>query len=146
MDTQVVAELMRMMEQSNLTVLEVEQNGLRVYLENGSGTGTVAAPSVHQEPRPMPIADVIPVVEIIENDSAELPDGKTIASPMVGVYHELKNKIKAGTKLKKGDPICVIEAMKVMNEILMEEDGEVSFVAVTEGEMVEYGQTLFLYR
>lgn len=155
MNLQIVGELIKMMENSSLTGMEVEQGGLRVRLENGQNTMMPAAPrvlpsdetlpsSAPSQETPAPAAT--PEPESVQSDDASTPVGShEIVSPMVGTYHELKDKIKAGSKLKKGDPVCVIEAMKVMNEILMEEDGEITWVAANEGDMVEYGQMLFMF-
>ena len=73
--------------------------------------------------------------------------GKEITSPLVGVFHSLSEgkAVKIGDKLKKGDIVCMVEAMKLMNEITMPEDGEITWVACEEGGSVEYGQLLYNY-
>lgn len=74
-------------------------------------------------------------------------NAKDILSPLVGTYHELEGsrKVSIGSRLKKGDALCNIEAMKLMNEIVMPEDGEIVWMACTEGDTVEYEQLLFRY-
>ena len=75
-------------------------------------------------------------------------EGKDILSPLVGTYHELEGtkKVSIGSKLKKGAPLCNVEAMKLMNEIVMPEDGEIVWIACSEGDTVEYEQLLFRYK
>ena len=75
-------------------------------------------------------------------------DGKTISAPIVGVFYAAPSPtadpyVSVGKKVKKGDVVCIIEAMKCMNEIQAEEDGEITAVLATNGELVEYGQPLF---
>ena len=65
----------------------------------------------------------------------------------MGIVRELPGdkKVVAGTQLKEGDVLCNIEAMKLMNEVTMPEDGTITYVAVSEGDSVEFGQILFQY-
>lgn len=74
-------------------------------------------------------------------------NAKDILSPLVGTYHDLEGSKKAaiGNRLKKGDPLCHVEAMKLMNEITMPEDGTIVWMACAEGDTVEYEQLLFRY-
>ena len=86
-----------------------------------------------------------------EDKTAVIPGGhdnaKDILSPLVGTYHELEGskKVAIGSKLKKGEALCNIEAMKLMNEITMPEDGTIVWMACAEGDTVEYEQLLFRY-
>ena len=71
-----------------------------------------------------------------------------IKSPMVGVFYsapspESEPFVTRGTKVKKGDTLCIIEAMKLMNEVVAERDGEIVEVLPKSGELVEFGQVLF---
>ncbi len=74
-------------------------------------------------------------------------NAKDIVSPLVGTYHDLEGvrKVSIGSKLKKGEALCNIEAMKLMNEITMPEDGTIVWMACAEGDTVEYEQLLFRY-
>ncbi len=74
--------------------------------------------------------------------------GKAINAPIVGVFYAAPSPdsepyVSVGKRVKKGDVVCIIEAMKCMNEIQAEEDGEITAVLATNGELVEYGQPLF---
>ena len=86
----------------------------------------------------------------IPGDLADLPAdaGKAINAPIVGVFYAAPSPdsepyVSVGKRVKKGDVVCIIEAMKCMNEIQAEEDGEITAVLATNGELVEYGQPLF---
>ena len=86
----------------------------------------------------------IPKVEKKEEKTA----GKIITSPMVGTFYMKPSPnadpyVKIGQKVKKGDVLCIIEAMKLMNEIEAEFDGEIKEILVKDGESVEYGKPLF---
>ena len=86
----------------------------------------------------------IPKVEKKEEKTA----GKIITSPMVGTFYMKPSPnsdpyVKVGQKVKKGDVLCIIEAMKLMNEIEAEFDGEIKEILVKDGESVEYGKPLF---
>ena len=79
---------------------------------------------------------------------APVAEGKTINSPIVGVFYAAPSPdsnpyVSVGQKISKGDTICIVEAMKCMNEIQSELDGEVTEVLVKDGDLVEYGQPLF---
>ena len=165
MNIEAVAKLMELMQASTLRVLEVEQEGLRVHMENQSSAPlSPAAPIPAAAPVSAPAA--VPAVapasaqtpsEPAAQASEPAADGqpseafisanKQIRSEMVGIYHDLKDKkARIGDTFKKGESICIIEAMKIMNEIVAEEDGEILWCAVNEGDGVEYGQLLFVYK
>ncbi len=83
--------------------------------------------------------------------AAEKVDGTPVKAPMVGVFYaapapEEKPYVQVGDKVKKGDTLCIIEAMKLMNEISADQDGEIAQICVEDGELVEYGQTLFMLK
>ena len=85
--------------------------------------------------------------EIVETETQE-DNCKIVKSPMVGTFYLKPDPnsnpyVEIGKKVKKGDILCIIEAMKLMNEIECEFDGEISEILVKDGEMVEYGKPLF---
>ena len=78
-----------------------------------------------------------------------VPAGKPVTSPMVGTFYrspspEAKPFVQVGDTVKKGDTLCIIEAMKLLNEIEAEEDGVIKEVLVENGQPVEFGQPLFI--
>ena len=83
-----------------------------------------------------------------EDKGTDFNDLQEIKSPMVGVFYEAPAEgaapfVKVGDKVKKGDVLCIVEAMKLMNEIVSDCDGEILDICVKNGDVVEYGQTLF---
>ena len=134
-----IKELIALLEGSSLSVLEVKDDDKKVRLEKAQTTAAApAAVTVNAAPvqaAPAPAAEVE-------------DDGKTISAPIVGVFYaapspESEPYVHVGQKVKKGDVVCIIEAMKCMNEIQAEEDGEIAAVLATNGELVEYNQPLF---
>ena len=102
-----------------------------------------------------PILKKDEVIEVIndknnidKNVAEQIPDGKIVKSPMVGTFYskpspESNSYVTIGKKVKKGDILCIIEAMKLMNEIESEFDGEIVEIYVEDGKPVEYGKPLF---
>ncbi len=137
-----IKELMALLEGSSLAVLEVKEGDSKVRLEkpgnitvNNTGVAPVAAPVV-----------AAPAVPAAAPAAAET--GKTINAPIVGVFYaasapDAEPYVSVGKRVRKGDVVCIIEAMKCMNEIQAEEDGEITAVLANNGELVEYGQPLF---
>ncbi len=130
-----IKELMALLENSSLSALEVQQDDVKVRLEKPAVT--VAAPVAVPAPAPAPVAVPAPA-----------DAGKAINAPIVGVFYAAPSPdsepyVSVGKRVKKGDVVCIIEAMKCMNEIQAEEDGEITAVLATNGELVEYGQPLF---
>lgn len=87
-------------------------------------------------------------ITIIPEDKVEIKEGNMIISPMVGVFYSSASPDKPafkniGDKVKKGDVVCIIEAMKIMNEITSKFDGEIAEIFVSNEDMVEYNQPLF---
>ena len=134
-NTEQIKELIKVLEDSSLSVLEiVEKDGSKIRLKK--------AQPAHQ------IVNTIPVANGVASPAPVADNSKTIDAPIVGVFYAASAPGKApyvstGKKVKKGDVVCIIEAMKCMNEIQAEEDGEIVEVLVKDGELVEYGQPLF---
>lgn len=156
LNIKLIAELVRLAESSTLSVLEVEQDGMRVRMEkpayraedelNYSESADLSAPA----PASAPAKKAAPAPATAASSPAS-PSGapvgqKELRSPLVGTFHMMPNgAVEVGKKLKKGQAACVIEAMKLMNDVAMPEDGEIGWFALKEGDMVEYGQLLLTY-
>lgn len=129
METEQIDKLADLMERHGLT---------RVRLEEGDGS------AVELECQPAPAAAQPP--------APDPDDGTTaVTAPMVGVFYAAPSPgaepfVRAGSKVHKGDTLCVIEAMKLMNEVTAERDGEVAEVCATDGELVEFGRCLMRIR
>lgn len=154
MDLDAILKLMQAAENTTFDKLEIsdadfdlklERRNYRFALEREGGPMVLAAP-------PGPGRGDVRALEeetqqIAEAVEDELMNTKEITSPLIGVFHQLPDgkALKAGDKVKKGDVVCMVEAMKLMNEIFMPEDGEIVWVAVNDDTMVEYGDLLFRY-
>lgn len=158
MDYQIVLNLMKEMNQTDLTKLEIEEEGFRISIEKNASVVSIASPI------PAPQANIgapVSATASVQSSVIITPDGATdqpkeaegiqILSPMVGTFYaqpspEKPPFVKPGDKIKKGQTVCIIEAMKLMNEIESEFDGEVVQVLVENEEMVQYGQPLFILK
>lgn len=138
-----IKEFIAVLENSSLSVLELQnENGSKIRLEKPQ-VAVQAASVVQAAPAPQSApAQSAPTAAPVADS------GKTINAPIVGVFYAAPSPnaqpyVSVGKQVKKGDTVCIIEAMKCMNEIQAEEDGEITEVIVKDGELVEYGQPLF---
>lgn len=150
-NTEQIKELIKVLEDSSLSVLEiVEKDGSKIRLEKAQPAQQIVntIPVANGVAAPAPVAPAA-VESAPAAPAAPVADNsKTIDAPIVGVFYAASAPgkapyVSAGKKVKKGDVVCIIEAMKCMNEIQAEEDGEIVEVLVKDGELVEYGQPLF---
>lgn len=131
-----ILSMVNSLEHTRWTRMELQEGDFRLMLEREPGEVSFSSP-VKVEVTTAPTEEhIVPIV-----------DAKDIKSPLVGVFHSLPGDkaVHVGSKVKKGQTVCMIEAMKLMNEITMPEDGEISFIAVSEGDTVEYSQLIFNY-
>lgn len=139
-----VQKLAEIMERYSLTAVRIGEGDERVELERGA----VLAPTV----RPAaPAAAISPaVVESVPSAETHTPSVESandVRSPMVGVFYSAPSPdaepfVRLGDRVHKGDVLCIIEAMKLMNEITAEVDGEVVDICVENGQLVEFDQCL----
>lgn len=143
-----IKEFITVLEESSLSVLEIQkEDGSKIHLEKAQPTQVVSTVPVASTPAPAPAA----VAEPVSAPALVQDSGKTINAPIVGVFYVAPSPdsnpyVSVGKQVKKGDTVCIIEAMKCMNEIQAEEDGEIVEVLAKDGELVEYGQPLFKIR
>ena len=140
-----IKEFIKVLEDSSLSVLEIQKEvGSKIYLEKAQPVqqivNTVPAAAT-------PVATAAPAKEAAAQPAVS-DSSKTIDAPIVGVFYAASAPgktpfVSVGQKVKKGDVVCIIEAMKCMNEIQAEEDGEIAEILVNDGDLVEYGQPLF---
>ena len=143
-----IRELAQIMKENGLGVLELQEDGTSLRLETACATAPVvqavvpaAAPAV---PAPAPTAPATAQ----DGTPVDFNNLKEVKSPMVGMFYQAPSPeadpyVRVGSKVKKGDVLCVIEAMKLLNEITADTDGEIVDVCVENGQLVEYGQVLF---
>ena len=142
MDSKRLAEIADVMEDRGLTRVRVDEpDGTAVELERASAAQPVAVPM------PMPSAMAAPVAAPAAAPAAPEPMGTEVTAPMVGVFYAAPAPgdepfVRVGSKVKAGETLCIIEAMKVLNEVTAEADGEVLEICVADGDLVEFGSCL----
>ncbi len=152
MDLKELRALLKLVEASDVEELEIEQQGQRVRIRRRGGNAipVVAAPAPVSPPVP-PALQAAPasVAAAPAPPPARAENLVTIESPMVGTFYRApapgaESYVKEGQVVEKGSVLCIIEAMKLMNEIEAEVKGRVVSVLVENAQPVEYGQPLFL--
>ena len=127
-------EYANLFERLNLSELSVEEEGIKLTLKR-----EVKSSVCTQQPSPAKIpssqSDVQSPVKV---------SGTEIKAPLLGVFYSNENPVKTGDLVKKGDVLCSIEAMKMMNEVRSTADGKVLEILAENGSLVEYHQTLFI--
>lgn len=153
MDSKRLAEIADVMEDRGLTRVRVEEpDGTAVELERASAAQPVAVPmpmpSAMAAPVAVPaVAPAAPEPAAQAPAAAPEPKGAEVTAPMVGVFYAAPAPgdepfVHVGSKVKAGETLCIIEAMKVLNEVTAEADGEVLEICVADGDLVEFGSCL----
>lgn len=161
MKVQEIREIIKLVDQSNINEFVFENEGTKIKLKK-TETGTVlhpaAAPAVVQtnaavevKPAAAPAPEVPKAVEPAKPAAADAENLHKITSPMVGTFYQSPAPdspayVKTGDKVTGDSIVCIVEAMKLFNEIEAEVSGEIVEVLVKEGQLVEYGQPLFLVK
>ncbi|MBX9116399.1 acetyl-CoA carboxylase biotin carboxyl carrier protein [Enterococcus casseliflavus] len=155
METHEVKELLSQFDQSTLTELQLKKETFELYFNKNTTSGLqsassapASAPAANAAPTPVaPTPAVSATPDTVETAKTVL-EGKEVVSPLVGVVYlkpspDKDNFKQIGDHVKKGDILCIVEAMKVMNEIVSDVDGELVEVLVESEQIVEYNQPLF---
>ena len=149
MDISEIRKLIRLVQQSDVTEIEVTEGESTVRISR-QGMVAAAAPVMQQPMMAAPTAAPAPLAPAASAEApAEESNENVVKSPMVGTFYAASSPdddpfVSAGTIVKKGDVLCIVEAMKLMNEIEAEYDGTVEKVLVKNAEPLEYGQPLFV--
>lgn len=153
MDSKRLAEIADVMEDRGLTRVRVEEpDGTAVELERASAAQPVAVPMPMSSAMAAPVAapaamPAAPEPTAQTPAAAPEPKGTEVTAPMVGVFYAAPAPgdepfVHVGSKVKAGETLCIIEAMKVLNEVTAEADGEVLEICVADGDLVEFGSCL----
>jgi acetyl-CoA carboxylase biotin carboxyl carrier protein len=145
MDLRKLKTLIDLVSESNVSELEITEAEGKVRIVKGpvgapvAGAPAASTPAVALSAAPVAAAAV----------EAPVASGHVVKSPMVGTFYtasspEAKPFVQVGSVVKEGETICIIEAMKILNEIEADKSGTVSRVLVDNGQAVEYGQPLFM--
>lgn len=145
MDIRKVKKLIELLDESGIAEIEITEGeeSVRIsrYAPNVPVAAPVAAPILAAAPVGSPVAAAVPAnVE---------EDGYEVTSPMVGTYYAASSPgaapyVQVGDRVSEGDTLCIIEAMKMMNQIESEASGVIKSIRIQNGEPVEFGQTLFI--
>jgi len=153
MDLRKLKKLIDLVQESGIAELEITEDEEKVKIVKGNGAGPATAPLPMQVAPAMaapavepsrPAAGVAP-----PGEPETAPEGQLVKAPMVGTFYrspspDAKVFVEVGQAVKEGDTICIIEAMKLMNEIEADASGVVKAILVENGQPVEYGQPLFV--
>ncbi|WP_047151486.1 acetyl-CoA carboxylase biotin carboxyl carrier protein [Aneurinibacillus tyrosinisolvens] len=163
-----IREIIKLVDQSNITEFKIEEEGMKISIKKGTESAAAAAPApaAPQVPQvqaaapapelaPAPLAapapQSAPSSPAVPSANVEDANLHKITSPMVGTFYKSGEPsapafVQAGDKVKNDTIVCIVEAMKLFNEIEAEVSGEIVKVLVEDGQLVEYGQPLFLVK
>jgi len=146
MDLRKLKTLIDLVSDSNVSELEItEAEGKVRIVKSSPHAAPVAMNAVQYAAAPVavaPVAEVVAAVPVV-------PAGHTVKSPMVGTFYRSASPgaasfIEIGSEVKEGDTLCIIEAMKILNEIESDKSGKVTRILCENGQAVEYGQAMFI--
>lgn len=151
MDLRKLKKLIDLVEESGIAELELTEGEEKIRIVKGGGQTRepyymVSGPAPTSAPAPVTApATAVP----LPPPTLAEPEGHIVKSPMVGTYYRCpspgaKPFVEVGDSVKKGQTVCIIEAMKLMNEIEADKDGVIKAVLVENGQPVEYGEPLFI--
>jgi acetyl-CoA carboxylase biotin carboxyl carrier protein len=144
MDLRKLKKLIDLVEQSGIAELEITEGEERVRIARvgAQGPAQIIAPPVVAGPQ-------VTAPAAVTAAAAAEPDGHVVKSPMVGTFYRAPSPnaqafVEVGSQIKEGETLCIIEAMKLLNEIESDAAGTIKAILVENGQPVEYGQPLFL--
>ncbi len=157
MDIRKIKKLIELLEESSLTELEIVEGEESVRLSRGGAM--VGAMPMNGPISPMP-AGAVPQMQAVpaaapapleDSQEEQVPEGELVRSPMVGTFYnspspEAEAFVSLGQQIKEGDTMCIIEAMKMFNQIEAEASGTVVAILVENGQPVEFDEPLFVIR
>ncbi|RON10511.1 acetyl-CoA carboxylase, biotin carboxyl carrier protein [Pseudomonas brassicacearum] len=151
MDIRKVKKLIELLEESGIDELEIKEGEESVRISRHSKTPAQQyyAPAPMHAPAPAPVAAAAPAVAAAPAaPAAPVLNGNVARSPMVGTFYRKSSPsspsfVEVGQSVKKGDTLCIVEAMKMMNHIEAESSGVIESILVEDGQPVEYDQPLF---
>ena len=149
MDLRKLKKLIDLVQESGIAELEITEGEEKVKIVKGGHLSVSAAAPVHVAPVEVRAAAPAAAVPAAAPEAAAGQDGHVVKAPMVGTFYrspspDAKAFVEVGQTVKEGDTICIIEAMKLMNEIEADAGGVVKAILVENGQPVEYGQPLFI--
>ena len=145
MDYKEIKKLLDAFDKSKTNILELETKDFKIYLDKSAPAGVQ---TVQPQQINTPVVEKEAIVQQIEAKVECESEGDFITSPMVGTFYQAPSPdsapyVKVGDKVKKGQTLCIIEAMKIMNELEAEYDLEILEILVEDGQPVEFDTPLF---
>ena len=147
MDLRKLKKLIDLVEESGITELEVSEGEERVRIAKHP---SVAPQQTYMIPQTAPVgAPAVSAPTATVEEKSVLPEGQVIKSPMVGTFYRSASPdsnpfVEVGSVVKSGQTLCIVEAMKLLNEIESDHAGTVKAILVENGQPVEYGEPLFI--
>lgn len=143
MDIRKVKKLIELLEESGIAEIEIKEGEESVRISRGNTTHQAAPATVYQQPVAPPATEHGPAAP------TSATTGHTMESPMVGTYYNASSPdsepfVKVGQSVNQGDTLCIIEAMKIMNQIEADISGTIKSIECSNGEPVEFGAPLFV--
>ena len=144
LNTEYIEKLAKIINDNGLTEISVDDGEEAITIRKDTPEVISVAAPVQAAPAPAVSAAASVEAEEVQKPSVK---GKTITSPMVGTFYassspEAEPFVEVGSEVKEGDVVCIIEAMKLMNEIKSEHTGKITQICVKNGDPIEYGQVL----
>ena len=152
MNLKELEKLIKLVEEANITQLKIEEYGVKIDIQKQSACApTVVYAHPHPVAQPSATPTLAKVPEVAAATQTPAANELTINSPMVGTFYVSPSPdspafVTVGSKVRKGDTVCIIEAMKLFNEIEAEVDGTVTQILVKNEQSVEFGQALFVVK
>lgn len=147
MDIRKVKKLIELLEESGIAEIEIHEGEESVRISRNSQN----APAMYAAPAPVAAAPTpaAPAAVAVDEGGASIPSGHQVTSPIVGTLYRspsptAKSFVEVGSSVNVGDTLCIIEAMKIMNQIEADKAGVIKAILAENGEPVEYGQPLFI--
>ena len=162
MDLVYLKKIMKIFDESNVSELKIDEEGLKIHLSKTTrgtiSTGNYIQPALSQvQPQAVhhqtetPVPHHIPAITPADDSTSDNSGMHTVASPIVGTFYRSPSPdspafVEIGSKVTKGQTLCIIEAMKLMNEIESDADGIIEKILVQNSQPIEYNQPLFIIR
>ena len=151
MDLRKIKKLMELLEESGIAEIEVKEGEESIKLSRNITSSAAPLQQVVQQPMMAPQQQATQAASQVENkkDASSNQNRNTVNSPMVGTFYasaspESKPFVTVGQSVKKGDTLCILEAMKMMNQVQAESDGKILEILIDNAEPVEFDQPLFV--
>tara|TARA_B100000902_G_scaffold311183_2_gene300963 strand:- start:110 stop:559 length:450 start_codon:yes stop_codon:yes gene_type:complete len=149
MDLRKIKKLMELLEESGLSEIEVKEGEESIKLSRASKIQS--QPNIVNTLAPEILNETSKSNDNQDANKKDVPDGDVITSPMVGTFYraaspDSKPFVEKGQKINKGETLCILEAMKMMNQVSAEAGGTIIDILVDDAEPVEFGQPLFIIK